>query len=151
MTDHPIVPPATIGVLGGGQLGRYAVLAATVAGYRTMVLDPDPGSPAGAVEILPYPGRLNQVYTYQDLHSSPPDPDYLFYYTRDLVPERDVYLFQWSNIEISSLEDGEKFCLGAESIAGKLTLFILEITEIAGVKWAGVSRTDESDRAICGF
>jgi 5-(carboxyamino)imidazole ribonucleotide synthase len=50
MTAHdPILPPATIGVLGGGQLGRYALIAARLMGYRTMVLDPDPHAPAGAV------------------------------------------------------------------------------------------------------
>ncbi len=48
MSD-PVLPPAAVGVLGGGQLGRYAVLAATVMGYRTVVLDPDPGAPAGKV------------------------------------------------------------------------------------------------------
>jgi phosphoribosylaminoimidazole carboxylase (NCAIR synthetase) len=41
----PIFPPATIGVLGGGQLGRYAVMAAATMGYRTVVLDPDPSAP----------------------------------------------------------------------------------------------------------
>jgi 5-(carboxyamino)imidazole ribonucleotide synthase len=44
-----IVPPATVGMLGGGQLGRYAVLAARLMGYGTVVLDPDPGAPAGRV------------------------------------------------------------------------------------------------------
>jgi 5-(carboxyamino)imidazole ribonucleotide synthase len=44
-----IVPPATIGMLGGGQLGRYALVAAKLMGYRTIVVDPDPGAPAGAV------------------------------------------------------------------------------------------------------
>ena len=44
-----IVPPATIGMLGGGQLGRYTLVAAKLMGYRTIVLDPDPGAPAGAV------------------------------------------------------------------------------------------------------
>ena len=44
-----ITPPAMLGVLGGGQLGRYFVLAARTMGYRTTVLEPDPGSPAGAV------------------------------------------------------------------------------------------------------
>lgn len=48
-THPPIVPPATIGVLGGGQLGRYAVLAARVMGYRTVVLEPDPHAPAGTL------------------------------------------------------------------------------------------------------
>ena len=36
-------------MLGGGQLGRYAVLAARITGYGTVVLDPDPAAPAGAV------------------------------------------------------------------------------------------------------
>lgn len=44
-----ILPPATVGVLGGGQLGRFFVLAAREHGYRTWVLDPDPASPAGGV------------------------------------------------------------------------------------------------------
>jgi 5-(carboxyamino)imidazole ribonucleotide synthase len=42
-----ILPGATLGVLGGGQLGRMFVLQARTMGYRVMVLDPDPGSPAG--------------------------------------------------------------------------------------------------------
>ena len=44
-----ILPGATLGVLGGGQLGRMFVLQARTMGYRTMVLDPDPASPAGQV------------------------------------------------------------------------------------------------------
>jgi 5-(carboxyamino)imidazole ribonucleotide synthase len=45
----PIVPPATIGILGGGQLGRMLALAARAMGYRIAVLDPDPRCPAAAV------------------------------------------------------------------------------------------------------
>ena len=45
----PILPGATLGVLGGGQLGRMFVHAAQALGYDTAVLDPDPGSPAGRV------------------------------------------------------------------------------------------------------
>ena len=40
---------ATLGVLGGGQLGRMFVHAAQRLGYFTAVLDPDPQSPAGRV------------------------------------------------------------------------------------------------------
>jgi 5-(carboxyamino)imidazole ribonucleotide synthase len=36
-------------MLGGGQLGRYAVIAARVMGYGTVVVDPDPAAPAGRV------------------------------------------------------------------------------------------------------
>ena len=41
--------PATLGVMGGGQLGRMFVHAAQRLGYETVVLDPDPHSPAGLV------------------------------------------------------------------------------------------------------
>lgn len=44
-----ILPGATVGVLGGGQLGRMFALQARAMGYRVVVLDPDPQSPAGAV------------------------------------------------------------------------------------------------------
>ncbi|MEL4180703.1 5-(carboxyamino)imidazole ribonucleotide synthase [Roseateles sp. PN1] len=40
---------ATLGVMGGGQLGRMFVHAAQALGYRTVVLDPDADSPAGLV------------------------------------------------------------------------------------------------------
>ena len=42
-----ITPPATLGMLGGGQLGRFFVMAAHELGYRVLVLDPDEHSPAG--------------------------------------------------------------------------------------------------------
>ena len=41
--------PATLGVMGGGQLGRMFVHAAQRMGYFTAVLDPDASSPAGRV------------------------------------------------------------------------------------------------------
>jgi 5-(carboxyamino)imidazole ribonucleotide synthase len=46
----PVIPPgATLGVMGGGQLGRMFVHAAQRMGYFTAVLDPDPASPAGLI------------------------------------------------------------------------------------------------------
>lgn len=44
--------PATLGVLGGGQLGRMFVHSAQALGYRCAVLDADPASPAGAAADL---------------------------------------------------------------------------------------------------
>jgi len=44
-----LAPGATLGVMGGGQLGRMFVHAAQRMGYFTAVLDPDPVSPAGRV------------------------------------------------------------------------------------------------------
>ncbi len=41
-----ILPGATLGLLGGGQLGRMFTVAARTLGYRVTVLDPDPHAPA---------------------------------------------------------------------------------------------------------
>lgn len=41
-----LFPGATVGVIGGGQLGRYFVIAAQRLGYHTWVLDPDASAPA---------------------------------------------------------------------------------------------------------
>ncbi len=49
MTTGFIAPGATLGVMGGGQLGRMFVHAAQQMGYATAVLDPDTSSPAGLV------------------------------------------------------------------------------------------------------
>jgi len=50
MAQKVLLPgEATLGVMGGGQLGRMFVHAAQSLGYRTVVLDPDAQSPAGLV------------------------------------------------------------------------------------------------------
>lgn len=57
MKHHVLFPGAlsdrgqqiTLGVMGGGQLGRMFVQAAQAMGYFTAVLDPDPASPAGRI------------------------------------------------------------------------------------------------------
>jgi 5-(carboxyamino)imidazole ribonucleotide synthase len=45
----PILPPAMIGILGGGQLGRMLAIAARRLGYGVVVQDPDPDCPAAGV------------------------------------------------------------------------------------------------------
>ncbi|HEC58640.1 hypothetical protein LCGC14_0630970 [marine sediment metagenome] len=44
-----ILPGATLGMLGGGQLGRMFTTAAQTMGYNVVVLDPDANSPAGTI------------------------------------------------------------------------------------------------------
>ena len=44
-----IQPGATLGLIGGGQLGRMFTQAAQRMGYEVLVLDPDPLSPAGRI------------------------------------------------------------------------------------------------------
>jgi 5-(carboxyamino)imidazole ribonucleotide synthase len=54
-----ILPGETLGLLGGGQLGRMFTVAARTLGYRVTVLDPDPLSPAAEFAT----GHLNTPYT----------------------------------------------------------------------------------------
>jgi len=49
MSTKQILPGATLGVLGGGQLGRMFCVAARTMGYRVVVLDPDPLCGAGLI------------------------------------------------------------------------------------------------------
>jgi len=47
--DQPILPGATIGVLGSGQLGRMFAIASRELGYRIQIYSPDNDSPAGHI------------------------------------------------------------------------------------------------------
>lgn len=49
MNATPIEPGSTLGIFGGGQLGRMMAIAAKTMGYRVQVIDPDPNCPAHSV------------------------------------------------------------------------------------------------------
>ncbi len=57
----PIAPGATIGFLGGGQLGRMMAFSARAMGYRVVALDPDPNCPMAAVADEIIVGRYDDV------------------------------------------------------------------------------------------
>jgi 5-(carboxyamino)imidazole ribonucleotide synthase len=84
----PIVPPATLGILGGGQLGRYAVMAAASMGYRTIVLDPDPSAPAG-------------LMAHEHLVAAYDDPDAL----RRLAFDCDAVTTEFENPPAAALDE----------------------------------------------
>jgi 5-(carboxyamino)imidazole ribonucleotide synthase len=65
-----ILPGATVGVLGGGQLGRMFTLQARTMGYGVVVLDPDPASPAGAVANRHIRARYDDERALSDLSAS---------------------------------------------------------------------------------
>lgn len=55
-TPKPILPGATLGMIGGGQLGRYFVMAARTMGYEVAVLDPSMDAPAMQLATHPIVG-----------------------------------------------------------------------------------------------
>ena len=58
---EPILPGATIGVLGSGQLGRMFAIAARRMGYRVHTFSPDQDTPTGQI------ADLEVMASYDDL------------------------------------------------------------------------------------
>ena len=61
MSDAPILPGSTIGVLGSGQLGRMLGLAARRLGYRIHTYSPDRDSPTGQIADAEIAGSYDDV------------------------------------------------------------------------------------------
>ena len=98
-----ILPEATLGVLGGGQLGRMFTVAARTMGYKVIVLDPDPQSPAAALANE----HLQREYT---------DPEALAY----LASQCAAVTTEFENVPVEALRSLEAQCLvrpGADAVA----------------------------------
>jgi 5-(carboxyamino)imidazole ribonucleotide synthase len=87
-----ILPGATIGILGGGQLGRMTAMAARSLGYRIQVMDPDPSCPARFVVDACFEG------SWDDARAA-----------ADLARGCDVITLEIEQIAVASLEAAEKF------------------------------------------
>ncbi|CAN5255949.1 5-(carboxyamino)imidazole ribonucleotide synthase [soil metagenome] len=85
-SHSPILPGSTIGILGGGQLGRMLAMAARQMGYRTAVLDPAPGAPAAQVADV----TLSAAYHEEDALD-------------ELAAMADVVTVEFENIPAASL------------------------------------------------
>jgi 5-(carboxyamino)imidazole ribonucleotide synthase len=66
-SNDVILPGATIGIFGGGQLGRMTAMAARSLGYRIQVIDPDPACPARFVVDNTFTAPLSDVDAAEDL------------------------------------------------------------------------------------
>jgi 5-(carboxyamino)imidazole ribonucleotide synthase len=86
-TPPPLAPGATIGILGGGQLGRMLSQAASRLGFDVVILDPEENSPAGRVSR----GQIVAAYD---------DPTALTVFGRVC----DVVTFEFENVPAASVE-----------------------------------------------
>ena len=62
-SSAPLAPGGTIGIVGGGQLGRMTALAAARLGYRCHILSEEADSPAGLVSTHETVGRFDDEAT----------------------------------------------------------------------------------------
>jgi len=96
-------PPSTIGIVGGGQLGRMLVLEAKRMGYNVIVLDPKPNSPAGQI------ADEQITADFRDLTA-----------LRELSVKTDVITYEFEHIDVELLSlienDGYKIYPSANTL-----------------------------------
>lgn len=92
MTNYssPILPPSTIGIIGGGQLGQMMALPAKAMGYKVGVLDPTDHAPAGQV------ADFQIVAEYDDLKA-----------LTQLAQQSDVLTYEFENVDQTALKQVE--------------------------------------------
>ncbi|MGI2329490.1 5-(carboxyamino)imidazole ribonucleotide synthase [Planococcus sp. YIM B11945] len=82
-----ILPGQTIGIIGGGQLGRMMAIAAKEAGFKIAVLDPGMDSPTGQV------ADVQIVAPFNDFHA-----------LEELAEASDVITYEFENIDVAGLK-----------------------------------------------
>ncbi|WP_018131130.1 5-(carboxyamino)imidazole ribonucleotide synthase [Effusibacillus pohliae] len=100
-TPRQILPGATIGILGGGQLGRMIALKAREMGYRIVTLDPAADSPCGQVADVAFTGPLDDLAIAREMARVSDVLTYEFENVSDelvQVLQREAYLPQGGEI-----------------------------------------------------
>ncbi|WP_458414941.1 5-(carboxyamino)imidazole ribonucleotide synthase [Schinkia sp. CFF1] len=82
MNKQRIVPGQTIGIIGGGQLGRMMAIAAKEMGYRVAVMEPTKDSPCAQVS------DIEIVAPYEDLEAA-----------KRLAEVSDVITYEFENVD----------------------------------------------------
>ncbi|MEW5953897.1 MAG: 5-(carboxyamino)imidazole ribonucleotide synthase [Bacillota bacterium] len=91
MSDKIILPGSTIGILGGGQLGRMTAIEGRKMGYDFICLDPSPGCPCGQV------ADDQIVAALDDLDAA-----------ISLAERSDVLIYEFENIDAQVVAELEK-------------------------------------------
>jgi 5-(carboxyamino)imidazole ribonucleotide synthase len=89
-----ILPGSTIGVLGGGQLGRMFAMAARRLGYRVHTLAPDHDTPTGQIADL----EINA--SYDDMAA-----------VRAFAQAVDVVTFEFENVSAAAIVEAEQHAI----------------------------------------
>lgn len=63
----PILPPAMLGIIGGGQLGRMFTVAAKTMGYQVTVLEPEAGCPASSLADVHLCARYDDINALEEM------------------------------------------------------------------------------------
>jgi 5-(carboxyamino)imidazole ribonucleotide synthase len=83
--NNIILPGATIGIIGGGQLGRMMAMAAKYMGYKVKVLDPTPNCPTAQVS------DKQIIAAYDDMNA-----------IQALTTASDVVTYEFENVDLQA-------------------------------------------------
>ena len=83
-----LMPGSTIGIIGGGQLGRMMALSARYMGFRVGVLDPTPNCPTGQVADF-------QITAEYDDRTA----------IHDLAVQSDVLTYEFENVDADAIDE----------------------------------------------
>lgn len=98
-----LLPNSTIGIIGGGQLGRMMALAAKAMGYKVIVLDPTVDAPCAQV------ADEQIVANYTDLNA-----------LKELAEKSDVVTYEFENVDndaLHSIENSVRIPQGSELLS----------------------------------
>jgi 5-(carboxyamino)imidazole ribonucleotide synthase len=134
-----IGPGATIGIIGGGQLGRMLSIAAAQLGYRCHIFDPHE-NPCAA-DVAAFVTRA----AYDDLEA-----------LREFAGKVDIATYEFENLPVASLEMlGHKLLPSTRSLAiaqdrGREKAFI-EGTGAKVTRWRSVSSLEDVRQTAADF
>lgn len=120
----PILPPATIGILGGGQLGQMMALSAKEMGYKVGVLDPTENAPAAQV------ADFQIVAEYDDLAAM-----------KELAQKSDVITYEFENVDQDAMQKVQSMTYISQPIS-ELTITSNRISEKSFLKQIGAPVTE---------
>ncbi|MBC2080704.1 5-(carboxyamino)imidazole ribonucleotide synthase [Listeria booriae] len=103
MSKTYLLPNSTIGIIGGGQLGRMMALAAKAMGYKVIVLDPTVDAPCAQV------ADEQIVANYTDLNA-----------LKELAEKSDVVTYEFENVDndaLHSIENSVRIPQGSELLS----------------------------------
>ena len=129
----PALPGATLGIFGGGQLGRMMGIAARSMGYKVHVLDPDPACPAGYIADTVIEAGWNDRWA-----------------AANLSRECSAVTLEIEQVAISSLEmDRAELAMRALSAMAGVDFKKLQSNELHEGQWARVAQAQATlDRKI---
>lgn len=140
-TDKTIIPAQTIGIIGGGQLGRMMAMEARYMGYKIAVLDPTPNCPTAQV------ADVQITAPYDDMDA-----------IKQLTDISDVITYEFENVDLEAatyIESKGKLPQGAYALEvtqnREKEKMLMRNLNLPTPKFAIVTNADDCEKALKDF